>query len=782
MLLVVRDSPDTIIIYKDNFTFSMAAPHVSPDRKSSPSRGFALQIAAAMFALALPSPAQNAVDQYNVVWNSPSKDSSGSMPLGNGDIGLNVWVEENGDLVFYIGKTDAWSESVRLLKLGRVRVRFSPNPFDAGQPFRQTLKLSTGEILIEGGKPGAKMKLRIWVDANQPVIRVESDAAQSTEIQVIYERWRDQQRRLEGQELSSAYGLDQGPEPVIADGDTIQQDAENRVVWYHRNTRSSWPAIQKLQGMLETASAYGDPLLHRTFGAAIEGDGFTKINQTTLRSTAPRKQQGVSIYALTMTADPVDQWMQGMGQLIARVDAMKIGERRAAHEKWWQDFWNRSWVRVSGGAEQKTVSSGYALQRFLNACGGRGAQPIKFNGSIFTVDAKEKDDSYDADYRRWGGPYWFQNTRLIYWPMLAAGDYDLMEPFFKMYTSNRMLAERRTRLYFHHDGLFFPETMYFFGAYANSNYGWKRDGRPLSYVENPYIRNYFSGGLELVSMLLEYYQHTQDKRFLRDAVLPIAESVIAFYDKHYERGPDGKIRFNPAQSLETWHEALNPLPEIAGLRWVLNEMSTQKLPLSRSAANTAKRMQQQIPALPAKQVDGKRVLQPADQVFGEIKNSENPELYAVFPYRLFGVNKPDLEVGRATFEARRFKRTWGWTQDAIQAAFLGLTDSAKRFTLENFSAPTKGSRFPAFWGPNYDWIPDQDHGNVASMALQTMLMQTEGTKIVLFPSWPKDWDVEFKLHAPLNTTVEGVFKAGKLERLTVTPEKRTADVIPMIPE
>ncbi len=764
MLLVVLESLAIIIVQKDNLTSK------------------ALHVVAAILVFALPCTAENAVDQYNAVWNSPSKDSSGSMPLGNGDIGLNVWVEEGGDLVFYIGKTDAWSESARLLKLGRVRVRFSPNPFGVGQPFRQTLKLSTGEILIAGGKPGAEMKLRIWVDANQPVIRVESDAAQNTEMQVIYERWRDQQRRLEGQELSSAYGLDQSPDPVLADGDTIQQDAEDRVVWYHRNTRSSWPAILKLQGMLEAAPAYGDPLLHRTFGAAMEGSGFTKINQTTLRSTAPRKQQSVSIYALTMTADPIDQWLQELGRLIARVDAMKTGERRAAHEKWWQDFWNRSWVRVSGGTDQKTVSSGYALQRFLNACGGRGAQPIKFNGSIFTVDAKEKDNSYDADYRRWGGPYWFQNTRLIYWPMLAAGDYDLMEPFFRMYTSNRMLAERRTRLYFHHDGLFFPETMYFFGAYANSNYGLKRDGRPLSYVENPYIRNYFSGGLELASILLEYYQHTQDKRFLHDAVLPIAESVITFYDKHYERGPDGKIRFNPAQSLETWHEALNPLPEIAGLRSVLNELLIQKLPLNRATANMAKRMQQQVPALPVKQVSGKSVLQPADQVFGEIRNSENPELYAVFPYRLYGVNKPDLEVGRATFEARRFKKTGGWTQDAIQAAFLGLTNSAKRLTIENFSVPTTGSRFPAFWGPNYDWTPDQDHGSVASMALQTMLMQTDGTKIVLFPSWPKDWDVEFRLHAPLNTTVEGVFKAGKLERLTVTPEKRSADVIRMNPE
>jgi hypothetical protein len=46
------------------------------------------------------------------------------MPLGNGDIGLNAWVEENGDLVFFISKTDSWTDSGRLVKLGQVRVKF----------------------------------------------------------------------------------------------------------------------------------------------------------------------------------------------------------------------------------------------------------------------------------------------------------------------------------------------------------------------------------------------------------------------------------------------------------------------------------------------------------------------------------------------------------------------------------------------------------------------------------------------------------------------------------
>ena len=58
-----------------------------------------------------------------------------------------------------------------------------------------------------------------------------------------------------------------------------------------------------------------------------------------------------------------------------------------------------------------------------------------------------------------------------------------------------------------------------------------------------------------------------------------------------------------------------------------------------------------------------------------------------------------------------------------------------------------------------------------------MLMQTIGDKILLFPSWPKEWDVDFKLHAPGNTTVEGVLIGGELRELKVLPENRSKDVI-----
>ena len=112
----------------------------------------------------------------------------------------------------------------------------------------------------------------------------------------------------------------------------------------------------------------------------------------------------------------------------------------------------------------------------------------------------------------------------------------------------------------------------------------------------------------------------------------------------------------------------------------------------------------------------------------------------------------------------------------IRLLFVTLT-LTRAYTTTNFSTWHGGSRFPAFWGPNFDWIPDQDHGSVALIALQTMVLQSEDRKILLLPAWPKHWSVEFKLHAPLQTTVEGSYQDGKLTRLRVTPQSRTQDIV-----
>lgn len=62
-----------------------------------------------------------------------------------------------------------------------------------------------------------------------------------------------------------------------------------------------------------------------------------------------------------------------------------------------------------------------------------------------------------------------------------------------------------------------------------------------------------------------------------------------------------------------------------------------------------------------------------------------------------------------------------------------------------------------------------------------MLMQpaddgfTAGT-IILFPAWPCDVDVAFKLHGSLNTTVEVDYAGGALRSITVDPPSRRSAV------
>ena len=83
---------------------------------------FVAAFAASVCLLAAPGAS---IDAFNVVWDSPSADHHGSMPLGNGDIALNAWMTKEGDLHFYIGKTDAWDDNARLLKVGKVRLHLS---------------------------------------------------------------------------------------------------------------------------------------------------------------------------------------------------------------------------------------------------------------------------------------------------------------------------------------------------------------------------------------------------------------------------------------------------------------------------------------------------------------------------------------------------------------------------------------------------------------------------------------------------------------------------------
>ena len=703
------------------------------------------------------------------------------MPLGNGDLGVNAWVEENGDMVFYISKTDAWSENGQLLKLGKIRVSITPNPYKK-ELFAQELKLQQGEIVVNYGQS----KMTLWADANHPAIQVDIDSKTPVNAQVSFESWRKTRRPITGNEIHAAYGVvgqttkgDKCAKAIYQEADTIVSGNKNQIIWYHHNSYSYWKDNLELQSLGEYVKTGKDPLMDRTFGGLIEAKGLVNKSDTLLTSEKPSSHFQVNIYPLTEICSS-EKWKKEIVKNAKEINQLPSKTRKDAHNKWWQQFWGRNYIYLSSSdpairKDAETVTQGYILQRFINACSGRGNAPIKFNGSIFTVDCYNRNDQYkgfDADFRQWGGPYWWQNTRLPYWSMLISGDFEMMKPLFSMYLDDLPIRMLATKKYYRHDGAYFPETMNFWGTFASENYGCDRTGLPDGYTTNPYIRYYWQGGLELSLMLLDYYSFTKSNSFAKDTVIPFVSEILTFFDKHWERGNDGKILFSPAASLETFHKAVNPLPEIVGIKAVAEKM----LGLPDHLLNDTQRRQYKnlindLPEMPLRVINNDTVIAPAAE-YSDKKNVENPELYAIFPYRTFGIGKPNIELALRTFAVRTHKDNFGWQQNSIQAAYLGLGEEARRMVTESFSVWDKNFRFPAFWGPNYDWTPDQDHGSVAVNALQRMLIQYENDKVHLFPAWPKEWDVHFKINAPDNTIIEGRYVNGKVISLKTTPENK----------
>jgi alpha-L-fucosidase 2 len=739
---------------------------------------------------ALEQPTENAfIAGDEVSWSTLGNNENDSMPIGNGDLAANVWTEQNGDIVLLLAKSDAWSGLGQLLKLGRIRVSLTPNPFVGSSAFTQVLEPERGAIEIKSGNN----EVRIWIDANHPVVHVEAQLEQPGSFQASLETWRTKSRPYGGPNGETFFEFGGHPLPLGFEPDTLLPNEFNRLMWCHYNTASVYPLVFQQEHLESLLPKYPDPLLDRCFGASMSGPGLSARDDQTLKSSIG-KNFDLNIVALTMpSVDSTDDWKSAVETLADQIDKLDLGKAWQAHQQWWMDFWNRSWIHLTGSPDAEKVSQGYAMQRYMIACSSRGAQPVKFNGGLFTVghDLPEgkisTPEDHDPDFRQWGNCFWNQNIRLIYWPLIASGDTDLLKPWFDMYVNDLPLATDRTKLYYQHDGAAIIETTFFWGLPNLNDFGWDNPSHDMS---SGYMAYHIQGTLEVIAQMLDSFDSTQDAAFARSELVPFATAITTYYSQHWPRDPDGKIRMFPAQSLETYQRsAVNPTPDIAGLKSVLPRLLA--LPgslISQTQKDLWTGMLRDLPPIPlGKTANGKSppfgkgddsgtpIILPAEK-YGETSNSENPELYVAFPYHLYGVGKPGLDLARATFAARLFPQDTCWGQDGTQAAVLGITDVASKAVVDEFTAYGP-QRFPWFWRINHDWIPDMDNGGSGMITLQQMLMQCDGQRIQLLPAWPSDWTADFKLHAPFQTTVEGHVEGGKITSLKVTPGFRQKDII-----
>jgi hypothetical protein len=716
---------------------------------------------------------------YNIIWNTPSKNSSESMPYGGGDIGMNVWVQ-NGDLMVYVTRSGSFNEDNALMKAGRLRISLKPNVF-SGKVFKQQLHLKEGFVTVYGENNGTKATVKLWADVNNPVAHFKIESNKKIQVEAAYSwKWA-------------------APKNNVYKKDMVGF-SNNAVLFYHYNTDTTiFDKTVAQQGLQAFIGEMYNPLKQLAFGGLFAGTNFvptgtytdtvygTNLTGFKLKTNAPVKNAELTLTLHNQQVENINDWKQQLNKLAAAKNKNAETENQA----WWKQFWARSFIFIDSAntnSEAWTVGRNFALFRYQLGCNAKGDWPTKFNGGLFTFDPIFTDSgnkNLTPDYRNWGGGvHTAQNQRLVYFPMIKNGDFDLLQPQLNFYMRILKNAELRTKVYWNHGGACFTEQMENYGLPNFAEYSAKRPADFDKGVEyNAWLEYMWDTVLEFCIMMLQQETYTGYNNSERIAFV---ESCLTFFDEHYQylagqRGNkkldgNGKLIIYPGSGAETFKMANNSTSTIAALQTVTKHLLQSKY-LSKEKQTLWNQFLLKLPPLNYTSFNGHTTIAPAKS-WERVNNVESPQLYPVYPWGIYGVGLPGLDTAINTWNydtnVIKFRSPIGWKQDNIWAARLGLTTDAWKLTAQKFANSNK--RFPTFWGPGFDWTPDHNHGGSAMIGLQEMLMQTIDHRILIFPAWPKDKDVHFKLHAPYNTTVEAELKNGKIVKLIVLPENRRKDV------
>ena len=756
------------------------------------------------------------IDEYNPVFSGLGRTDRASIPLGNGELCANAWVETDG-LHFYLARSDAITELDRTVKLGEYIVRIEPNPFLNANDVRQELVLRDGVLRVQGLGLAGGVSLEFFIDAesDDAYVRVESD--EKFDITVELRAWRDDRNYSR-----DAVGMFWGDEdvealPELADvfesaDQVITRD--HHLVGFHQNQGSIVGGVVAMHELTQVIDQIPDLLIGRVFGSQITLTPNSQVCGSILHSTGVKKAQ---IRVATFSSQT-----RTLGSILDSIQpSFDAQERLEATARYWNKYWERSWIFIDGDTPAKakltaeveayasgnglpklldnapsTITRAYLLTKWMTACASRGAMPILYNGSLFTtmpgagchlrLDSFSKAFSSEPttrptlalnpDERTWTLEHLWQNVRLPYYSMLARGEYEGLKPLFAYYRRFWDLNRARARLHYGARGQWNTEMTLSCGLQSPGVYGASRAGLPVGWSKNRWGGAInISPGLELCKLQFDYWKATRDDDFLRSDFLPFALDLIDFASSKFLNEETQKIEFTHLNSIETYFDCFNPVAIVSGYRRLAHDL----LSLPDEILNQRKEVEEfsnQLPEVPTGLTPaGETCIAPA-AVYAPVRmNVESPELYAIYPFDLrFEIPQVMLE---ATWRnANRVSGAFrpavlgeklatqsysGWQYHGPVAARLGLVQECLEVLSNNSVLTNPGFAFPAMWGPIYDAVPDVDHGANIMNTLQDLVLEILA-KPDLARYVPTGIGFSFKIFRELGDPVVGSIRNGQV--------------------
>ena len=662
--------------------------------------------------------------RHELINTARPESGRNGVPLGNGVMLANVWNEKTdsvrSDATFQINRSDLFRPNAQMPSGDQPLNQFDMGnqpalakiSLQSGAPeessFLQKLSLYDGYLTTEIGlSEGSGIAYAAYVNACRDVMVIDYQdygRAEGTNRQIVANLW--------GAGVSGV------------------------ITWQDRKAAFEWEngILYVSEKFTDGNTTTGYVLAISVEGAETEYSSGNKYGAISVRSDGGESRYKIYVSSV-LTAD-TQAGKRYAAKLIEREKEDTASQEN--HKAWWNSVFDETFLSLGDHEEAEYLESLYYMNLYQMAASSRGKNPPSFNGRGWTTHEDEKN---------WGSYFWNFNIRSMYYSILPTGRFDLIRPYFKLYSEALTQMVDDTREVFTEGGILHqiypdadaredltgikvPETM---------NY----DGRGV--LQNTYVFLILTSGVDVSMIYWDYYLYTQDLVFLQTEAYPLMKGVAEFLMSYARENEEGYYDLFPVNSLEYNQYGEKSTNTLGAFRTILNIL----LKVGDEVGADAAQMEQWRHYLDKLQPF---VTDDAGEIFismeqnGQKITMENgawqqPVSDLFYPYEMFSKYTEGYETARETFERRGLRLPYEWTPEPLQAIKLGLKDEVAEMLVEGTK---KWQKYPN--GMNIETARENTYLTewlaMVGASVSTMLLSCQNDLITVFPAYPgnRGWD------------------------------------------
>lgn len=450
---------------------------------------------------------ENYLSKHDVVFRTPNYEGFEGLTIGNGDMGGMVWCTKSG-IRMQINKSDLYDQpnqeaNASLRAAAQLSLDFGIPNFEwlYLEDFEARMSMFDATSTFRSKTPFSNTLIKAWVDANDNVWVLDCDFGTMGELQA-------------GASLS--VNLERWGSRVFPG-------------WYGGYSKDASAGL----GKSKVNIANGDIYLEEEFGSlkfvvacrmvGVPSSPKIRNNKLVSLETGISNRMNAKILVSVVTSNDSDDMLSDAIKLLDKKEKETLLAAKTAHDRWWKQFWERSFVNIP----DDYIENLYYYRRYLTASASRADYPMPFNGGLWT---------WNHDHRQWCSPHHW-NTQEQYWGLAVQNDCDLMLPYINTYFRLMPYAEAYAEERGVKDAILWSEAHDFLG---NMVYKYRGD-----------MVNNFTPASQMAAVFWEYYQFTGDRTFLKEKCYPFIKKAAQFFVGHLKWDDEKKEYFSsPTQPYE----------------------------------------------------------------------------------------------------------------------------------------------------------------------------------------------------------------------------------------